>query len=109
MKRFIAVFVALAIGLLWAGVGQAQSNPITRFDMLKADGSSACSGPAAQRVCTIPSGSKEFSIVVDYQNLPDNTKLSVELADAAGNKLAPPADQDPTPAVRHHQGEKVGP
>ncbi|MFN8472918.1 MAG: hypothetical protein U0822_12065 [Anaerolineae bacterium] len=92
MKRLFALGVAVMMGLIWTGIGQAQSNLITGFDILKADGSSACTGSAAQRVCTVPSGAKEFSVVVNYQNLPDNTKLQVKLADAVGNEFAPQAE-----------------
>ncbi|MFN8484071.1 MAG: hypothetical protein U0768_13630 [Anaerolineae bacterium] len=92
MKRLFALAIAIAAGLVWTGVGQAQGNLISKFEIQKSDGSSVCTGPAAQRVCTVPTGTKEFNIVVDFQNLPANTKVQVELADVAGNKYATSAE-----------------
>ncbi|MFN8496277.1 MAG: hypothetical protein U0641_00310 [Anaerolineae bacterium] len=92
MKRLFALAIALVTGLVWTGIGQAQGNVITRFDILKSDGSSVCTGSSAQRVCTVPSGSKDFSVVVEYQNLPANTQMQLKLADAVGNEYSPPSE-----------------
>ncbi len=99
MKRFVVVCVALAVGLISATAAFADGQ-ITRIDLQKSDGGSACVTASTEQTCTIPSGAKEFTVAVDYQGLGGNTPITIELTDAKGNKLSHVESHDGSGTLR---------